>query len=365
MIKDFILNIVIINKMVNLKTNINVDMTKYCIDINSFFSKFNFNKTQHKLNNEKLNYEDYDKLITHKSTIQQLKTIAKNHHLKTSGVKEELINRIYNYLRLSYYVRKIQKTYRKHIIHLYNKCHGPAIIYRNKCTNETDFLSLENVNKIPYSQFYSYIDSDNHIYGFDIISLYNWIDKSGEKCINPYNRTSFPSNIKQELNQLIKFSKIIHIPIFINVENEMNKMSIKQKIELSALSLFQKMDELGNYTDVKWFTSLSMHKRIMFLRELHDIWNYRAQLPNTTKRDIYPLNDIFYDININITNLIHLDYYQLNQLVLNVINKFINFGINKDSQYLGASYVLSALTLVNEDAASALPWLYQSVAHAF
>ena len=350
--------------MSKLKTNINiVDMKKYYIDIGSFFSKFNFNKTQNKLTDETLKYIDYDKIITHKCTIQQLKNIAKNHNLKSSGVKEELINRIYNYLRLSYYAHKIQKIYRKHIICLYNKYHGPASIYRNKCTNETDFLSLENVNEIPYSQFYSYIDIDNHIYGFDIISLYNWMNKSNERCINPYNRNPFPSNIKQELNELIKFSKILHVPIHINIKNEINEMPIKKKIELLAISLFQKMDELGNYTDVKWFTSLTMHKLVSFLRELYDIWTYRAQLSTTTKREIYPLNDIFH--NINMSGIIYLDYYQLNQLVLNIISKFINFGINKESQYLGASYVLSALTLVNEDAADALPWLYQSVAHTF
>jgi hypothetical protein len=320
-----------------------------------------FNKTQNKVIDETLNYEHYEKLMTHKSTIQQLKTISKMHNLKLSGSKEELINRLYNYLRLSYYANKIQKNYRRHIIHLYNKYHGPAFIYRKRCTNETDFLSLENVDKIPYSQFYSYMDIDNHIYGFDIISLYNWMNKSNEKCINPYNRNPFPNNTKQELNQLIKFSKIVHIPIHIDLENETNKMSTKKKIELSALSLFQKMDELGNYTDVKWFTSLTTYKLIMFIREIYDIWTYRAQLPYNTKREIYPLNDIFQGVQMEDLN--YLDNSSLNNLVLSIINKFINYGINKDSQYLGASYVLSALTLVNEDAANAMPWLYQSVAH--
>jgi len=45
------------------------------------------------------------------------------------------------------------------------------------------------------------------------------------------------------------------------------------------------------------------------------------------------------------------------------IENLIYNGINRDSQYLGASYVLSALTLVNESAAESMPWLYYSVAH--
>jgi hypothetical protein len=47
---------------------------------------------------------------------------------------------------------------------------------------------------------------------------------------------------------------------------------------------------------------------------------------------------------------------------LNVLENLVNTGINVDSKSLGAYYVLSALTLVNETAAEALPWLYQSVA---
>jgi hypothetical protein len=38
-------------------------------------------------------------------------------------------------------------------------------------------------------------------------------------------------------------------------------------------------------------------------------------------------------------------------------------GINKDSKCLGAYYVLGALTLVNNDAATSLPWLYQAVCY--
>jgi hypothetical protein len=49
--------------------------------------------------------------------------------------------------------------------------------------------------------------------------------------------------------------------------------------------------------------------------------------------------------------------------ILPILNKLINSGINADYKSLGAYYVLSALTLVNMNAANALPWLYQSVAY--
>jgi hypothetical protein len=50
-------------------------------------------------------------------------------------------------------------------------------------------------------------------------------------------------------------------------------------------------------------------------------------------------------------------------MILTMLEKMVNSGINTDSRTLGAYYVLSALTLVSEPAAQALPWLFHSVSH--
>ena len=49
--------------------------------------------------------------------------------------------------------------------------------------------------------------------------------------------------------------------------------------------------------------------------------------------------------------------------LLAVLEKLVNTGVDKDSKSLGAYYVLGALTLVNQDAATSLPWLFQSVSY--
>lgn len=41
----------------------------------------------------------------------------------------------------------------------------------------------------------------------------------------------------------------------------------------------------------------------------------------------------------------------------------VNTGIDNDSKCLGSYYVLGALTLVNENAALALPWLHDSFSY--
>jgi hypothetical protein len=51
------------------------------------------------------------------------------------------------------------------------------------------------------------------------------------------------------------------------------------------------------------------------------------------------------------------------KVVLEVLEKMVNSGIDTDSKSLGSYYVLGALTLVNESAATSLPWLFQSVSY--
>ena len=76
-----------------------------------------------------------------------LKLIAKKYNLPVGGKKDELIKRLYNYLKKSYYVLNIQKIGRGYLQRKYNKLHGPAFFNRSICTNEDDFYSLINLVK--------------------------------------------------------------------------------------------------------------------------------------------------------------------------------------------------------------------------
>ena len=51
----------------------------------------------------------------------------------------------------------------------------------------------------------------------------------------------------------------------------------------AVLNIFQKIDALGNYTNPDWFNNLSHFKMVVYVRELYDIWVYRAQLSDETK----------------------------------------------------------------------------------
>ena len=308
------------------------------------------------------NYRD---IAVYNYSLSQLKMIAKEYKLKITGNKKQMMSRIYFYLYLSSQIVSIQKIFRGFLVRKYNEYHGPAVKARNICTNTDDFVTMESLDNIDYHQFISYKDTDGFVYGFDIISLHNLFLKSRDKeeVRNPYNRNLIPSDIIKKIKSIIRISRILKININLHYEDDTQNVSIEKAIDLRCLSLFQTIDSLGNYSNPQWFLSLNRQQLIKFIRELCDIWNYRAQLANETKRSICPPHgDPFRTLSIqyiyNETNI-----YNVRKVILEVLEKFVNNGITNDNKSLGAYYVLGALTLVNSDAASSLPWLYQSFCH--
>ena len=303
----------------------------------------------------------YNELIYNNYNVTQLKQIAKHYKLKISGNKQQLISRIYNYLYFSSYIIKIQKVFRRTLVKLYKDIHGPASFNRKICTNSNDFISMEPIEEINFNQFISYKDSDGFIYGFDITSLHNLFLKSGNEIKNPYNRNIIPESVFKNIRSLIRIGKILKININLNFEDDTKKLSNEKTIELRALTLFQNIDALGNYSNANWFLFLNRIQLIKLIRELIDIWNYRAQLPNETKINICPpIGDPFRSLSIIYINQ-EENLWNVKKVILEVLEKFVNSGVDKDSKALGAYYVLGALTLVNSEAATSLPWLFQSV----
>jgi len=308
--------------------------------------------------------KNYDEIFKYNYSLTQLKIIAKNYKLKISGNKSQLVSRIFAYLYFSLYIIKIQKNFRRMLVKKYHIYHGPAAMNRKICTNSCDFFTMEPVEEINFHQFVSYKDTDGFVYGFDLISLHNLFIKSKdiESVRNPYNRNLIPESVIKLIKSNIRFSRILKIHINLYYEDDTQNISIEKAVELRALTLFQNIDALGNYSNSHWFLSLNQSQLVKFVRELCDIWNYRAQLSTEIKRSICPPHgDPFRNLSIQ---YIHTEQNICNvkKAILDVLEKFINSGINNDIKSLGAYYVLGALTLVNTEAAASLPWLFQSFA---
>jgi hypothetical protein len=303
-------------------------------------------------------YSNYATLLEYDYNVKQLKQFAKHYKLKIGGNKDELILRVFSYLYLSNSIIKIQKITRGMFVKKYNALHGVALLKRNICVNECDFVTMDPVNEIKYHQFISYTDEENKVYGFDIVSLHNMLKKTDKGMKNPYNRKCFPLTLINNMQSIIRLGKVLKISINLALEDD--KLSIEKALELRILSFFQKVDALGNYSDPKWFNDLNEIQIKKLIKELSDIWKYRAGIQPDIKRKICPPSgDPFSKLNYGILN-IETNIHFLRKSAIEVFEGFIN-GLDLGNKQLGANLVLCALTLVSSDAAIALPWLYESV----
>ena len=261
-------------------------------------------------------YKDYDSIIDNNYNNLQLKKILKYYKIKNTGNKDELKRRCYNFLYFSYNANIIQRMIKGFFTKKYIYYHGPGFKNRSLCTNDVDFANLDDIKAIPYTQFFSIEDDNNFIYGFDIQSIYNLYIKNKNIVNNPYSTKTMNKIVYDNMISFIKYSKLLGIDIEIEYNTTLNMDSIKI-LEMKILNLFQNMDSLGNYTNMSWFNNLNKNDLIRFFHELLDIWNYRANLSQNTKREICPPygNPFKFFNNINsLPNLRNYNYVTLKKI---------------------------------------------------
>lgn len=306
-----------------------------------------------------LNPGEQDKIYSLNCKIRDLKHMCKHYKLRMSGNKDTLITRLHEYLNKYVPARKIQIVYKQYLLRKYIIAKGPAFIKRKLCVNETDFFTTEPVTDIFIEQFVSFKDLDGKIYGFDILSLYNLWCKCEKPLRNPYNRNLFPHDLQDKCEMIYKFSGLFFNQVNRVIAPEVNDTA---DVESRVLHIFQEINALGNYADHMWFLTLTRVNLIRFIREISDIWSYRADLPASVKNIICPPHgNPFIDLPMHTLPTLEIEH--IRQISITIIENLILYATDTSNRSLGACYVLCALTLVSESAAHSLPWLYDSVAH--
>jgi hypothetical protein len=367
--------------------------------------------------NFSLTYAQYYKnnINLKKYKLPDLKNIIKEYNLTRTGNKDLLIGRIETHFNKMRTCVKIQKIFRGWIVRRSFQLRGAAYKCRKLCVNDTDFITLEPLDEIPYELFYSYKDDKDFTYGFNLTSLMQII-RNKTPLKNPYNREQFPDNCVRDIISLNNITKILYSEFEAETEffqsnnilrkrptsrlvTEANLNTINQNVNLSReyyrptiiagtynindmntkynfiietrnkpiqvriQNLFMEIDQLGNYTQSSWFSNLDRMGYLRLYRAMSEIWNYRAQLSYEIKKKICPFLDPFANIfhqNV-IYNYSPLEDFQI--LCLTIMENLIYCGFDDEFRKISAFHLLSALTLVSQPARISMPWLYESIVY--
>jgi len=283
--------------------------------------------------------------------------------------------------------------------------HNDELVQSKSCYYGFDIASIYNL-----------ILNDNCVeneYGLSRRTFFN-------ESNNPYNRNKIPHNVIRDILKIIKLDRILnnkriitksnknkkitrcqHYMVINNNLNNINNLNMNeydsnnyveedsnvnmgnggsinirlpedvltpsQMFRQHVLRLFQIINALGHYSDPDWFTQLTHSQHVTFLRELIDIWNYRAELSPQVRRTIFPpYGDPFPHYVLGWAThqfYIYLSPENIININLTVIERFITSAVLEADRCLGSNFILCALTLVSIPAREALPWLYQSVMH--
>lgn len=364
-------------------------------------------------------YLDYKNktLLLKKCKVVELKNIAKQNRLKYSGTKPILIHCIEQFFIKTTNAIQIQKVFRGKLTRTTFKMRGPAINKRDICVNTSDGYTLEPLNEIPYCKFFSYSDAKDFVYGFDVTSLIHVYNTKG-KIMNPYNMEVLDANtvnniislgkkieivfkhmldeneisiikkcivtvhlskysrereriilqnqIQEQLNQFNTITHTRQTPTIATNMQPVESLYVKMQMIRSKpiynriIELFIEIDLLGNYTHREWFSTLNKRDYYNYYRYIQDIWRYRAHMTDAVRKNICQLCDPFRYV-VMPYNYMAYPIEELQTICITVMENMVYGGVDIEYRKIGAMHVLSALTLVSNNARMNIPWLYESL----
>ncbi len=303
-----------------------------------------------------LGYGEQAQLLARNYKKDFLKRMCAHYGLRVGGNKDQLQHRVHEYLRLSAPVLRIQRLYRRRLLRTCAALRGPAFLKRGLAVNETDFFSMVPCADIPNNQFTSVRAPDGHVYAFDVLSLSTLFSRQGREAPNPYNRQPFPPDTYTTLRRLIRISRAVGH----TVVTRPPPPPVQSPTDRSS-ALFHDVYLLGHYPSPSWFDGLSRSNVVRYVRELMDIWRYRAGLSRRLRQEICPPDgNPFAALPVRGFELRSETEVKLG--ALQVMSRMIRDGVNEEMKKLGAYYVLCALTLVSPQAAGDMPFLHAAVA---
>lgn len=269
--------------------------------------------------------------------------------------KTVVVKDIEHRLSLHYSAIKIQSLFKAWLLRRYNKMRGLALFNRRLCVNDTDVYLLDDITTIYPTDFFSMLDADGFVYGFHIETIYKHIDMNKDKPIinNPYNQNPLTTLIVHNVRTL--HSYCLKRGFINKIENDIPNEEL-YAVRNKTVSIFQKMDQLNNYTNIDWFMELSHHNLFRLLYNVKDLYEYRMNLDSIRKMELMPEGRIF-----NKPRFIYkqMSFERLQHEILDEFNILVSFSENRDDRYLGCLIILTGLVDISPNCALEYPWIVQ------
>jgi hypothetical protein len=221
-----------------------------------------------------------------------------------------------------------------------------------KCNNNADFYDFVDLNQIPKEYLFVFMCGDGMLYGMDVRSMYTYFQelerdaKLMEKAVeykNPYNRQMMSSKTicayRSRVADLTKTGKPLKYP-----DEERNP---EDQMTFKVLEVFHTIYNYGYAVDASWFLKMNRTDLLNWYWTMEDVWNRRLGLSLTVKRNIVP-NDIHIFNRAEYYNIREKSLIELQNLMIEKIDKMVNSGIDRDNRINGIHYVLIGITEVCE-----------------
>ena len=163
---------------------------------------------------------EYEKITYSKYSLTELRSLCSHYNIKKSGTKTDLTQRIYTFLKQTYFIRRIQRKFKNFLSRKYGRLSGPGYLQSTKCVNDTDFYTFDKISNIKPTQLFTYRDTDNMIYGFHIASIFHLIVTSYPTITNPYNRNIISSLVIKNLYEKLIYGSLIGFRVSIKLDDD-------------------------------------------------------------------------------------------------------------------------------------------------
>ena len=236
------------------------------------------------------------------------------------------------------------------------KSMGPCTFVPANAENESDLLTLESVNAIPFTYRFSYIDSNN-VWLFDIrffVQLLHY----GSELKNPFNQTPLTQSVIGLLQKRIEILRARGQPVIYVEEGELSPEQIwNQKV----LDIFLKMNALGFPVNLIWFDMMTVLTHERFYTRLYNLWTYHLQLSDEQKETMVPGHAVGRAPLFRWTpEVITADPHELKwwrKQSLGLMKAFLTRGQDPVTQNSNVIVILTALASCHRYVAEAFPWL--------